>query len=92
MLVSSIARFNAINTMNNAAFMSVNASNNMVNGINNAHSFSGEHEFAHLNQMDKKISLNVLTNNLLYKVAAFQEKLGTKHQPQKLKSSVNFLA
>ena len=39
MLVSSIARFDAINTMNSASFAAVNASNNMISGINNKHAF-----------------------------------------------------
>ena len=91
MLVSSIARFNAINTMNNAAFMSLNASNSMVNGINNTHAFGGEHELAMLNKMDKKLSLDLLTNNLLYKVASLQEKFASKHQNSAVKKSLNVI-
>lgn len=92
MLVSSIARFNAINTMSNAAFMSLDASNSMVNGINNTHAFGGEHDVAMLNKMDKKLSLDLLTNKFLYKMAYLQEKIANKHQTNKVKKSVNFLA
>ena len=91
MLVSSIARFNAINTMNNAAFMSLNASNSMVNGINNTHAFGGEHELANLNNIDKKLSLDVHTNNLLYKITSLQENFASKHQNNELNKSLNLL-
>lgn len=92
MLVSSIARFNAVNTMNNAAFMSLDASNSMVNGINNTHAFGGEHDMSMLNKMDKKLSLDLLTNKFLYKISYLQEKMAAKHQSNKAKKSVNFLA
>lgn len=91
MLVSSIARFNANNTMNNTVFMSLNASNSMINGINNTHAFGGEHDLAMLNKMDKKLSLDLSTNNLLYKVAYLQEKMASKHQNNEIKKSLNIL-
>ena len=91
MLVSSIARFNANNTMNNTVFMSLNASNSMINGINNTHAFGGEHDLAMLNKMDKKLSLDLSTNNLLYKVAYLQEKMASKHQNNEIKRSLNIL-
>lgn len=50
MLVSSIARFNAINTMNNASFATMQASNSMINGLNNTHTFGGEHDLSMLNK------------------------------------------
>lgn len=91
MLVSSIARFNANNTMNNAVFMSLNTSNSMINGINNTHAFGGEHDLAMLNKMDKKLSLDLSTNNLLYKVVYLQEKMASKHQNNEIKKSLNIL-
>ena len=91
MLVSSIARFNANNTMNNAVFRSLNTSNSMINGINNTHAFGGEHDLAMLNRMDKKLSLDLSTNNLLYKVAYLQEKMASKHQNNEIKKSLNIL-
>ncbi len=92
MLVSSIARFNAINTMNNASFASMQASNSMINGLNNTHTFGGEHDLSMLNKMDKKNSLDLLTNKLLYNVAYLQEKMAAKHQSNQIKKSLNVLA
>lgn len=92
MLVSSIARFNAVSTMNNAVFMSLNNANDMVNGINNTHAFGGEHDLSMLNQMDKKNSLDLSTNSLLYKIAYLQEKMATKHQNNEAKKALNVLA
>lgn len=92
MLVSSIARFNAINTMNNASFASTQASNSIINGLNNTHTFGGEHDLSMLNKMDKKNSLDLLTNKLLYKVAYLQEKMAAKQQSNQLKKSLNVLA
>ena len=92
MLVSSIARFNAISTMNNAVFMSLNNANDMVNGINNTHAFGGEHDLSMLNQMDKKNSLNISTNSLIYKIACLQEKIATKYKINETKKSLNVLA
>lgn len=91
MLVSSIARFNAINTMNNASFASMQASNSIINGLNNTHTFGGEHDLSMLNKMDKKNSLDLLTNKLLYKVAYLQEKMAAKQQSNQLKKSLNVL-
>lgn len=81
MLVSSIARFNALNTMNNAAFASTQTANSRVNTL---HTFGGEHNLSMLNEMDKKMSLDFLTNSLLYKIAYLQEKLFAKIQKSKL--------
>lgn len=89
MLVSSIARFNAINTMNNASFATMQASNSMINGLNNTHTFGGEHDLSMLNKMDKKNSLDLLTNKLLYNVAYLQEKMASNNQ---IKKSLNVLA
>ncbi len=92
MLVSSIARFNAINTMNNASFASMQTSNSMINGLNNTHTFGGEHDLSMLNKMDKKNSLDLLTNKLLYNIAYLQEKMAAKHQNNQVKKSLNVLA
>ena len=91
MLVSSIARFNALNTMNNAAFASMQTSNSMINAVNNSHTF-GEHDLSMLNKMDKSLSLDLAANKLLYKMASLQEKLSTKHQDSKLNKPLNYLA
>ena len=92
MLVSSIARFNAINTMKSASFASMQTSNSMINGLNNTHTFGGEHDLSMLNKMDKKNSLDLLTNKLLYNIAYLQEKMAAKHQNNQVKKSLNVLA
>lgn len=88
MLVSSIARFNALNTVNNASIASMQA----VNGINNTHTFGGEHDLSMLNKMDNKLSLDLLTNKLLYQVAYLQEKMHSKQSNNQTKKSINVLA
>jgi hypothetical protein len=75
MLVSSIARFNAVNMMNNTSFASMQVSNSL-----NKHAFGGEHDLSMLNKIDNKMSLDLASNNLLYKIAYFQEKMAEKHQ------------
>lgn len=89
MLVSSIARFNSINNMNKAAF------GLMQNGtqMSNAGAFGGEHDLGMLNQLDKKMSMDLASNKLLYKVSYLQEKLAAKHQDMDCKrKSLNVLA
>ena len=90
MLVSSIARFNALNTMNNAAFATMQISNSMLNTVD--HTFGGERNLSLLHDMDKRFSLDLLTNNLLYKLAFLQEKMAAKHQNNNVKKSLNVLA
>lgn len=75
MLVSSIARFNGLNTMNNAAFASTQIANSYVNIL---HTFGGEHDLSMLNEMDNKLSLDLASNKLLYKMAYLQEKMASK--------------
>lgn len=84
MLVSTIARFNALNTMNNAAFASMQSSNLLLNAVSSC----GNNNLYALNEMDKKISSDMLTNNLLYKIASLQEKTAA----QQTKNSLNLLA
>lgn len=92
MLVSSIARLNAVNTMNNAAFMALSASNSMISGVNNTHAFEGERNLVALNQAEKTINASLLTNNLLYKISSLQEKFSAKKQSNELKNSLDLMA
>lgn len=95
MLVSSIARFTALNNMNNAAFGMMQTSNQMMNSMNNANTFGGEHDLSMLNKMDNKMSMDLASNNLLYKVSYLQEKMAAKHQDNSIncnKKSLNLLA
>ena len=88
MLVSSIARFNAINTMNNASFNMMNASNSLMGAMSgNSRAFGGEHNLSMLHEMDKKISLDLASNSLLYKLAYLQEKSLAKRQAQECKQN-----
>lgn len=95
MLVSSIARFNAINTMNNVAYNMMNASNSLMGAMGgmNSRAFGGEHNLSMLHEMDKKISLDLASNSLLYKLAYLQEKSLAKRQAQECKQNkLNVLA
>ena len=83
MLVSSIARLNVHNTLNNSA----STQNN--NGIS-AHTFGGEHDLGMLNKIDNKFGLDLITNNLLYRINFLQEKFHKNHENRV--KSLNILA
>lgn len=91
MLVSSIARFNALNTMSNASFAAMQTNSSIMSTLNNIHTFGGEHDLSMLNSLDKKFSLDLQTNSLLYKLAYMQEKMAAKQQNNN-KNSLNLLA
>lgn len=78
MLVSSIARFNAIHRMNNSVFGMIQASNNMINTSGNLHAFGGENDLAVFHQTDQKLTLDMLYNSLQYKLAYVQLKTAEK--------------
>lgn len=75
MLVSSIAHLGALNTMNSAVFSSMQ----IMNSMNSSVTLGGEHDLSMLNRLDKKNSLDLATNNLLYKISYLQEKNAAKH-------------
>ena len=85
MLVSSIARFEAVNTMNNAAFQSMQASNNMMNIIGDSNTFGSVLDMNMLHELDTRFSITMVTNNLLYKLAYLQEKMFSKMQADEIK-------
>ena len=89
MLVSSIARFNAINNMNTAAMNMMMTSNNMMNAT---HTFGGEHSLSMLHEIDKKNSLDLASNSLLYKISSLQEKAAKKHHELEVKRNLDFMA
>lgn len=77
MLVSSIARFSAVNTMDNSALTSNQTSNSRVNAV---HAFSGDKSFGVLNVIDKKLNFKTLAGQILHKITNFQEKVSaSKH-------------
>lgn len=85
MLVSSIARFNAIHTMNNASMNMMNAANSFTK----LSAFGGEHDLAMLHEKDKRLSLDLASNSLLYKMAYLQEKAAQKRQQQEFKRNLD---
>ncbi len=91
MLVSSIARFNAARNMNNAAFGIMQSYNQMNNALSN-NTFGGENNLTMLHEMDKKLSLDLASNSLLYKISSLQEKLAKKHQNENIKHSFSVMA
>ena len=88
MLVSSIARFNAINNMNNAAMNMMNAASSFTN----LSAFGGEHDLTKLHEKDKKLSLDLASNSLLYKISYLQEKAEQKRQQQEVKRNLDVMA
>lgn len=87
MLVSSIARFNAINNMNNAAMNMMNTANSFTN----LSSFGGEHDLTMLHEKDKRLSLDLASNSLLYKISYLQEKAAQKRQQQEMKRNLDLM-
>ena len=92
MLVSSIARFDALNNMNNAAFASMQLSNNMMKFAHNR-TFEGDSDLSALNKIDKRASISQATNGLLYKLAYYQEQMLRDMQADEIKKyKINFVA
>lgn len=93
MLVSSIARFDALNSMSNAAFASMQLSNNMTKFAHNGATFEGDSDLAALNGVDKRASISQATNGLLYKLAYYQEQMLRDMQADEIKKyKINFVA
>ena len=63
----------------------------MNNTLSN-NTFGGENNLTMLHEMDKKLSLDLASNSLLYKLASLQEKLTKKHQNENIKKSFSVLA
>lgn len=91
MLVSSIVRFNAAQAMNNAAFGMMQTSSKLNNAMTN-NTFGGEHDLSMLNKLDKKLSLDLASNSLLYKINDLQEKMAKKRQEHDIKRSFSTFA
>jgi len=91
MLVSSIARFNAARSMNNAAFGVMQSQAQVSNAVSN-NTFGGENNLAILKEMDKKLSLDIASKKFLYKLANQHQILAKKHQEQNIKNSFSTFA
>lgn len=95
MLVSSIAQFDAINRRDNAAMAMLYSQNRLMSLAGKARAFAGEHSLDMLHQMDNRLSLDLISNALLYKIAILEEKMLKKMQADELKSakkSVDYFA
>ena len=91
MLVSAIARFEAVNAMNNASFAMMQNQNNMISAVRNLHTFGGDYES--LNDLDNRFSMAMLTNSLMYKIASLQEKMFSKMQKDEFeRNKVSYIA
>ena len=91
MLVSAIARFEAVNAMNNASFAMMQNQNNMMSAVHNLHTFGGDYES--LNDLDNRFSMAMLTNSLMYKIAYLQEKMFSKMQKDEFeRNKVSYIA
>lgn len=87
MLVSSIARLNVHNTLNNSASRQNN------NASNSLHTFGGEHDLSMLNKINNRLSLDLSANKMLYNVSYLQEKFAGSHNNKaNAKKSLNVLA
>lgn len=90
MIVSSIAQFNAINTTNNAAFgMMSNADAIMGLSRNSGMSFKN-HDTLHA--IDKKLTLDMIKNKLLYMMGLAQEKTFDKIKKDNIKRTFSTFA
>lgn len=94
MLVSSIAQFDAVNNKNNAVYANMQTANAMLGTINNAHIYGGENNLAFLHSLDNRFSLEILKNNLMYKIACLQERMASKvnSSAHETKKGIDYLA
>ena len=93
MLVSSIARFDALNTMNNTAFASMQLSNDMIKFAHHGATFGGEHDLSGFQDIYKNTSTGLATNGLLHKLAYYHEQMVRDLQADEIKKyKINFVA
>ena len=91
MLVSSIARFNAVQSMNNAA-LGIMQSYSKINSAVSNNAFGGDNKFSTLNEMDKTLSHDLASNKLLYKLALLQEQIAGHAQSKSVENSFSIFA
>jgi hypothetical protein len=77
--------------MHNAGFASMMAANSLI-GLAGSAAFGGEHDLAMLHEADNRLSLDLLSNNLLYKIAYLQEKVAKKRQDADIKRGFSTFA
>ena len=89
MLVSQIARFDAVNTMNSATFSAMQNSNSLMSFMNNSNTFNSDNNMGFIHELDKKFAQELANSSLLYKLASLQVQLADKIQKS---SKLDFLA
>lgn len=92
MLVSSIAGFSSARVMNDSVFGMMQASNCMINAAGSMNAFGGENDLALINQIDQKLTLDMLNNSLKYKLAYLQLKTAEKCDDENKKSIFSAIA
>lgn len=93
MLVSSIARFDAFNTMNNSAFASMQLSNSMIKFAHHGATFEGDNDLNSVQKIDNAVSKRIASNGLLHKLAYYQEQMFRDLQSDEIKKyTINFVA
>jgi len=91
MLVSLMARLNAINTMHNAQWVMMQNSRNMMEIARNL-PFGG-YDMNTLHNLDTRFALNSAQNQTLYMIAAAQEKAAAQQLAQEAKDKrISYLA
>ena len=85
MLVSLMARLNAINTMHNAQWAMMQNSRNMMQVARNL-PFGG-YDMNTLHDLDTRFALNNAQNQTLYMIAAAQEKAAAQQMAQEAKNN-----
>jgi len=91
MLVSLMARLNAINTMHNAQWAMMQNSRNMMQVARNL-SFGG-YDMNTLHDLDTRFALNNVQNQTLYMIAEAQEKAAAQQMAQEAKNNkISYIA
>ena len=93
MLVSSIARFDALNSMNNTAFASMQLSHGMMRFAHHGATFSGDNDLNVVQKNDVAASKKITSSGLLHKLAYYQEQMTRDLQTDEIKKyTINFVA
>lgn len=91
MLVSLMARLNAISQMHNAQWAMMQNNMAMMNMCRSLPSFGGNMEM--LNAMDTQFEIDNAQNQLLYQIASAQEKAAAAQISQELKDNkISYIA
>jgi hypothetical protein len=94
MLVSLMARMNAITQMHNAQYAMMQNRINMLSMCRNMPTFCGNDpsRLAMLNDMDKRIATSNATNETMYMIASAQEKAAAQMIANEQKNNANHIS